>query len=164
MPSAPSTGLDPIAYDKPAPDFTYDAGDGPKKLSDSRGVPVLVHFWDSWCKPCTDELPLLVRAHDADPNLVVITLSDEENSAARTYLTKQGIDFPVSEDTDHKVFKLYGVHAIPVSVFLRGDGTVEHVSVGAMDWKEIAGALAGLGTSLTPRAAGDTLTVGTPGG
>ncbi|MBV8424482.1 MAG: TlpA family protein disulfide reductase, partial [Candidatus Eremiobacteraeota bacterium] len=82
-PAVPSTGLAPIAYDKPAPDFTYDTGDGPKKLSDARGAPVLVHFWDSWCEPCTDELPLLVRARMTEPNLVVITFSDEENGAAR---------------------------------------------------------------------------------
>jgi len=158
----PSTGLAPIAYDKPAPDFTYDTGDGPKKLSDARGAPVLVHFWDSWCEPCTDELPLLVRARMTEPNLVVITFSDEENGAARAYLTKQGIDLPLVADVDHKVFRIYGVHAIPVSVFVRGDGTVEHVSVGEMDWKEVAAALAGLGPSLTPQAAGDRLTVGTP--
>jgi cytochrome c biogenesis protein CcmG/thiol:disulfide interchange protein DsbE len=137
-----ATGLAPIDYGKPAPDFTYDAGAGPKKLSDSLGSPVLVHFWDSWCVPCTGELPLLVRARQEDPGLTIITLSDEEPGIARAYLKKAGLDLPVAEDTGHKVFRLYGVHAIPVSVFLRPDGTVEHVSVGAMAWPEIAEALA----------------------
>lgn len=141
----PSTGLDPIHFDKPAPNFVYDTGDGLRSLSELAGRPVLVHFWDTWCHPCTDELPLLDRAHKEDPNLVVITLSDEQPGVARAYLKKQGIDLPVSEDTDHKVWGLYGVRAIPVSVFVRQDGTVEHVSVGEMDWNEIAGALAGLG-------------------
>lgn len=158
----PSTGLAPIAYDKPTPDFTYDVGDGPKTLGELRGSPVLVHFWDTWCGPCTDELPLLVRAHQADPGLAIVTFSNEKPGVARAYLAKQGIDLPVSEDTEGTVFHAYGVHAIPVSVFLRSDGTVEHVSVGEMDWKEIADALAGLGASLTPRAADDTLKVGTP--
>ena len=106
---------------------------------------MLVHFWDTWCHPCTDELPLLDRAHKEDPQLIVITLSDEQPGVARAYLKKQGIDLEVSEDAAHTVWRLYGVSAIPVSVFLRADGTVEHVSVGAMDWNEVSQALAGLG-------------------
>jgi thiol-disulfide isomerase/thioredoxin len=141
----PSTGLDPIHFNKPAPNFLYDSGDGLRSLSQLSGQPVLVHFWDTWCHPCTDELPLIDRAHKEDPDLVVITLSDEQPGVARAYLKKQGIDLPVSEDMDHKVWSLFGVQAIPVSVFVRPDGTVEHVSVGAMDWNEIAEALAGLG-------------------
>ena len=143
-PAQPQTGLKGIEYDKPVPDFTYDNGDGARRLSDSLGSPVLVHFWDSWCDPCTDELPLLVRVHKEQPKLVIITLSDEESGVARAYLKKQGIDLPVSEDHEHNVFRVYDVHTIPTSVFLRSDGTVEHVSVGEMDWKEIAEALAGL--------------------
>jgi len=140
----PSTGLDPIHFNKPSPNFVYDTGDGLRSLSQLAGQPVLVHFWDTWCHPCTDELPLIDRAHKEDPDLVVITLSDEAPGVARAYLKKQGIDLPVSEDADHRVWSLYGVRAIPVSVFLRADGTVEHVSVGAMDWNEITQALAGL--------------------
>ena len=85
-----------------------------------------------------------MRAHKELPRLVIITLSDEESGVARAYLKKQGIELPVSEDHEHSVFRVYGVHSIPVSVFLRPDGTVEHVSVGEMDWGEIAEALAGL--------------------
>ena len=146
-----ATGLATIEYGKAAPDFTYDGGDGSKKLSDALGKPVLIHFWDTWCGPCTDELPLIVRAHKEAPQLTIITFSDEGPGVARAYLKKEGIDLPVSEDADHKVFRLYSVHAIPVSVFLRADGTVEHVSVGEMDWPEISAALAGLGSSLTLR-------------
>jgi thiol-disulfide isomerase/thioredoxin len=138
------TGLAPIHFDKLAPNFVYDDGDGPKKLSDSLGSPVLVHFWTTYCEPCTDELPLIIRAEREDPQLVVITLNDEPPGVARTYLKKQGIGLPVAEDPDHKVWDAYGVRAIPVSVFLRTDGTVEHVSVGEMDWNEIATALVGL--------------------
>jgi cytochrome c biogenesis protein CcmG/thiol:disulfide interchange protein DsbE len=145
-----ATGLATIEYGKVTPDFVYDDGDGPKKLSDALGSPVLIHFWDTWCGPCTDELPLIARAHKEAPQLVIITLSDEAPGVARAYLKKEGIDLPVSEDAEHKVFRSYSVHAIPVSVFLRADGTVEHVSVGAMDWPEIASALGGLGVNLDP--------------
>jgi peroxiredoxin len=141
--SAASTGLPPIAYGKTPPNFSYDAGNGEHRLSDWQGQPVLIHFWDSWCGPCKEELPLIVRARQRDPHLRVILLSDEEPEATHAYLKEQGIDLPVVIDQHHRVFRAYGVHAIPVSVFLGRDGTVEHVSVGEMDWKEIEGALEG---------------------
>jgi cytochrome c biogenesis protein CcmG/thiol:disulfide interchange protein DsbE len=139
--TAPTTGLASIEYGKPAPDFAYDVGDGPRKLSQNRGVPTLIHFWDSWCLPCTDELPLFVRALKEEPKLAIITVSDEDPGVARRYVREQGLDLPVSEDGEHKIFKLYSVHAIPVTVFVRTDGTVGYVSVGEMEWDELAGAL-----------------------
>ena len=92
--------------------------------------------------PCIDELPLFVRARSEEPRLAVITLSDEQPGVARSYLKEQGIDLPVAEDAEHKIFKLYSVHAIPVSVFVAPDGTVVHVSIGEMDWGEVAAGLA----------------------
>ena len=148
-PPANGTGLATIEYGKVAPDFAYGSGEGVQRLSDLHGTPVLIHFWDTWCGPCTDELPLIVRAQQTAPKLAVLTFSDEAPGVAREYLKKEGIDLPVYEDADHKVFRLYSVHAIPVSVFLRADGTVEHVSVGEMDWPEISEALSGLDASLT---------------
>lgn len=134
----------PIATGNPAPDFTYDLGSGPQRLSEVGGRTVLVHFWASWCAPCRQELPLLVRARKEDPALTIITLSDEQPGVAKSYLKKQGIDLPVIADPRHAVFRLYGVHTVPVSVFVGAGRMVEHVSIGEMDWPEIAGALPGV--------------------
>ncbi|MBV8600989.1 MAG: TlpA family protein disulfide reductase, partial [Candidatus Eremiobacteraeota bacterium] len=89
--ATPSTGLPSVEYGKPSPDFAYDTGNGERKLSDLQGAPVLVHFWDSWCGPCTDELPLLVRAHKENPAMTIVTISDEDPGVARSYLKEQGL-------------------------------------------------------------------------
>ena len=139
---APGTGLPAIESGKPPPDFTYDVGEGARRLSEARGAPALVHFWDSWCEPCVDELPLLERLRREDPGLTIITISDEQPGVARTYLKEHALGLPLSEDVPREIFKLYTVQAIPVSVLVRADGTVGYVAVGAMDWAELSGALA----------------------
>ena len=52
-----------------------------KMISESRH-PLLVNFWTTWCKPCVEELPLLIRevkAHAADSiELILVSLDDKE--------------------------------------------------------------------------------------
>ena len=76
--------------------------------------------------------------------MTIITISDEDPGVARKYLKEQGLELPVTEDAEHKVFRLYGVRAIPATIFIRPDGKVGYISVGEMDWPEFSGALAAL--------------------
>ncbi|MFC0777520.1 TlpA family protein disulfide reductase [Flavobacterium sp. HJSW_4] len=48
-----------------APEIDLPNARGEKiALSSLRGTWVLVDFWASWCKPCIDEQPLLIKLHN----------------------------------------------------------------------------------------------------
>jgi thiol-disulfide isomerase/thioredoxin len=68
--------------------------------SSSRARVVLLNVWATWCKPCIDEMPGLVRLRSdySRDDLEVILLSADDlsdvDSAVVPFLRKSGVDFP----------------------------------------------------------------------
>jgi peroxiredoxin len=138
----PASGLAPIAYGSPAPDFTFDSGDGAKRLADFAGKPVVVNFWATWCHPCDDELDAFARlSRTYGDSVELLTISDESRDVTDTYLRQHGVDALAIADPDHKIFQRYGVTPIPVTVVVDRAGAVTHVSIGELDWNELEAAV-----------------------
>jgi cytochrome c biogenesis protein CcmG/thiol:disulfide interchange protein DsbE len=136
--NGPSTGLRTVAFSKPPPDFTFDAGDGPERLSGLSGKPVVLSFWATWCHPCRDELDVFAKLHQLYGDQTgLITLSDEAPGTARAYLDEHGLALPLVEDPQRKIFGAYSVARIPVTIVLRRDGTVANVTIGEISWPEL---------------------------
>jgi cytochrome c biogenesis protein CcmG, thiol:disulfide interchange protein DsbE len=113
----------------PAPDFVLPAldGSGDVRLADFRGRPVIVNFWASWCNPCRDEFPLLkeaLRDYRADRLAVIgVTYRDIPNDS-RDFVEKMKGTWPQAVDDDRAVAEAFGVRSIPITFFIRPDGTV----------------------------------------
>jgi peroxiredoxin len=115
-----------------APDFLLESPDGERvRLSDYRGRPLLVNFWASWCTPCRQEMPEIVRAHGehAGDGLVVIAVDLQEDAGTvRTFADEFGMRFPIAIDRTGEVgdaWRIGGpVEGIPSSYFIDADGIV----------------------------------------
>ena len=125
-PPAPEVG-------RAAPDFVLRTPDGGElRFSDLRGRPVLVNFWASWCTPCRQEMPEIVRAYNArkDDGLVVVAVDLQENAGqVLDFAGDFGMTFPIVIDRTGEVgetWRIGGpVEGIPSSYFVDARGVVQ---------------------------------------
>jgi cytochrome c biogenesis protein CcmG/thiol:disulfide interchange protein DsbE len=112
-----------------APDFSLPAldGHGDVRLADFRGRPVIVNFWASWCNPCRQEFPLLqqaLRDHRGERLAVIgVTFRDIPDDS-RNFVSQMKATWRQAVDDDQAVAKAYGVRSIPLTFFVRADGTI----------------------------------------
>lgn len=120
-PAAAAPELVPIA-----PEQIRDA------LSARRGKVVLLNVWASWCLPCKEEFPDLMRVYRelAPRGLELVLVSAdfaEQQDAARRFLGSQGVDFPTYLRTGSDEALIDAVDpawtgALPATLVLGRDG------------------------------------------
>ncbi len=121
-----------------APTFILnDLAGVPHHLESYRGKVVLVNFWATWCRPCREELPALVRAEHALAKQGVVVLAvnvGESTETVKAFLAKHPLDFPVLLDSDLAVSTSWGVHGYPATFVLDPQGREAYLAEGARHW------------------------------
>jgi len=119
---------------RPAPDFSLPLmSGGTLSLHSLRGRPVLLNFWASWCVPCREEMPLLVRLHNRyGPRGVEFVGVDTEDleADARAFLTRYHVDYTLVRGADERLMDAYAVPGLPTTVFIGANGIVQGKVVG----------------------------------
>jgi cytochrome c biogenesis protein CcmG/thiol:disulfide interchange protein DsbE len=124
--------FDPRAIDSPlvgreAPTFSLADLDGQvHRLSDSRGRPVVINFWATWCQPCVVEHPVLqagARRYQGQVDFLGVVYQDEPEKIRR-FVTERGAWGPSLVDPGSKVAIAYGVYGAPETFFLDENGTI----------------------------------------
>lgn len=114
------------------------------KLSQFRGRPILVNFWASWCPPCIEELPSLIKFSEwgkKEFGLVTLAVSVDESWGPINKLFMEKKLWPLSRipitilwDKESKVPVSYGTQKYPETFFIDKNFKVARKFVGVQNW------------------------------
>jgi cytochrome c biogenesis protein CcmG/thiol:disulfide interchange protein DsbE len=123
---APDTPLPPLAG------IERDGAPLPGIASaDLKGTVTLVNVWASWCVPCRDEAPLLLKlAEDKRIRVIGINYKDEPANA-RTFIGRYGNPYAaVGADGNGRASIEWGVYGVPENFVIGRDGRIAYKLVG----------------------------------
>lgn len=103
-------------------------------LDDYKGKRVFLNYWATWCRPCIEEMPDLLKLQSilVEENYVFLLASDESVDKIMSFETARGFDFKFI-----KYNGTYGeqqINALPVTFVYNEVGEQVFRFDGAMDW------------------------------
>ena len=111
-------------------DFTVETFDGQTfTMSDHRGKPVVLNFWESWCPQCQGEQPDLNKVFERyEGQVVFIGVSNNDTVGdGMAYQAEYDVPYPLAHAP--KVWEQFEVLYQPVTAVFDGAGKV----VGSVD-------------------------------
>lgn len=123
---APDTDLPPVAGltrdGKPVPGLS---------AADLKGQVTVLNVWGSWCLPCREEAPALMRmAADSRYRLVGLNYKDEASNAIK-FLERFGNPFvAIGADANGRGAIEWGVYGVPETFVIDREGMITHKLVG----------------------------------
>jgi peroxiredoxin len=114
-----------------SPDFEQiNAASRMVRLSNIKAKYVLLDFWASWCGPCRQENPNLVKTYDQfkEKGFAVLGVSlDETKAAWRQAIADDKLTWENVSDLrgdKNKVALMYGIHAVPTNFLIDNKGII----------------------------------------
>lgn len=104
-------------------------------LEDFKGSVIILNFWASWCPPCRAEMPAFQEVYEGynENGLVIIGVNatyQDDDAAARQFVTERGVKFPILFDKDNSASRLYQIQALPTTFFIDQRGIIRKVIYG----------------------------------
>jgi cytochrome c biogenesis protein CcmG, thiol:disulfide interchange protein DsbE len=120
-----------------APDFTLtDLQGGKLNLADYKGKVILLDFWATWCVPCQTEIPRFIewqKKHGAQGFQVIGISMDDDESAARAFVKRYSLNYPVAMGTEKLAESYGGVLGLPANIIIDRQGRILSKHVGETD-------------------------------
>ena len=130
-----------VAAEKsPAPEVTVVsiANGSSLKLSDLKGKVVLLNFWATWCPPCREEIPSMMKLNGfmaGKPfQMVAVSIDEGGKPAIESFFKETGFFLPTYLDTTGMSSKSYGITGVPETFIIDKQGVLVKKIIGGFAW------------------------------
>ena len=106
-------------------------------LSQFRGQVVVLNFWATWCPPCVEETPALVRMTNQmkGKGITVLAVSiDADDAAYHKFLREYNVSMVTVRDEARKASNLYGTFGWPETYIIDRSGVIRRKFIGPVQW------------------------------
>jgi len=121
-------------------------GGGTLELTQLRGKVVMLDFWATWCPPCIEEMPYLVRlAKEYESQGLVFVAASRDDDDVKEYVVDRFVKGRVPELAPYVVYanddvaRAFKVEALPTLYFLDREGKVIDAVRGMMSESALRG-------------------------
>lgn len=102
---------------------------------------IILNFWASWCAPCLEEFPSLIKAVERlNGKVKLLAISqDSELDDIKSFLKaypglENNPNILVLTDFDHSIAQMFKADRLPESYIFGKDGKLKKKIVGTIDW------------------------------
>lgn len=107
-------------------------------LSSLKGKVVLLNFWATWCPPCREEIPSMMKLNKAMAGkpfqMVCVSVDDGGKKAVSEFFKNTGFSLPAYFDPTGQAPKTYGLTGVPESFVIDKNGVIVKKVIGGLDW------------------------------
>jgi thiol-disulfide isomerase/thioredoxin len=128
-----------VVESKPAPDVTLKSISGESlTLSSLKGKVVLLNFWATWCPPCREEIPSMMKLNSfmaGKPfQMLAVSIDEGGKKAVEDFFAESRFSLPAYLDPETAAAKVYGITGVPETFVIDKQGIVVKKVIGPMDW------------------------------
>jgi cytochrome c biogenesis protein CcmG, thiol:disulfide interchange protein DsbE len=131
-----SGGIRPVSERRMMPELVMTQLDGGTwRMAEHRGQVVLVNYWATWCEPCWEETPGLIRlSKELGPKgltVVGVALDEGGTEKVKKFVDEFHVPYPVVLPERMSQME-YGMAGVPTTVLVDRYGRVAKTYVGAV--------------------------------
>ncbi len=120
-----------------------DPSGKPQRLDQWQGKVLVINFWATWCKPCLEEMPMLIKIQKkyASNGIQIVGIALDSAAKVREFSKMLGVDYPLvigsleTIEVTRKIGNAAG--GLPYTVVLNRAGKIVKTRLGGISEAEL---------------------------